>query len=1095
MGRLWAPSKAPAASVAEPPSAPPKSTPTRLSSPLQGASAGRAAWRMHKERYATWTAVQFTSPRLRCVAYRLNVRLQSGDRDPFKEWCDLYKQRVAVLPQGEFEELVMTLQGMPGRKRAQRRSPPRVVSPPTTPPPSDLFAWNEERQAGGEAGSPTAGGGGGARPAEVARLEAVRLEGVRLEADRLETDRLEGVRLEAVRLEAVRLERRFGWRRFSWRRLVQRGCCWRRLGRRREEWSREVQLGRGTARWRQLGRRDSGWWWRRRRRSGGRRQQRHTRIRSSMRRGGGGVMGAGDEEGTRLEAVRREADRQRVEATREEELPAEAALKRRLRLREWAQQGDGGTELGQPYAPDENANLHRECDTFRQDCQSETFLAAKAYFTTMVKEADARRLLLSQEEAWNEVVRVRALRQEEQRIAAEANAAAGALHAVQLEGGRGSAEDGMGEETAEEGGVESGGSTGEGHRALEAARSAGLGVVVEEKEERREETAALHEDQVEYEGGVMGEGGDGGEGGEEGTAGQGEGGGEGGGAGDGVEALGAGALGPVLPEGGVRGWDGEQETEAASREAARRAKEMEEWRELAAEVVEQRKEEANRRGDEPTERRGVYHEPAVEDAQYMCRRATEDQLAEKKLLKKLKRNLNNGPDSASPSARENVWCHERELETKVGLREKWETVLYKLVAYDALVQLEMAAQGKDILESVPALERRLLLMRSQLEEWDQCDAARAAMRQATSEEGQTGGRALPADQVAYGVGVEAGEGRGESGGGQRRKPTSDERHAEAASRREEREESRRQKTRENREEADALSAQGTAQKVWLNVFVSGARVGGEFGVVVVQSADEEDPLLLGEGELLWKSGGKGGGRRDQMLDKKGADLSGILRAIHMALQWQGEHAEWREVQMRFFVPREARLIIQCFDQCVPHPCNSLTTLKGGNWIKDQSLFWSEKGMSASGKMEEVCREVFRRIKCQHLEAIFREERHGGGMMGASQFMRDANGEAFTRGGNKYTSEEIVDKKRRASQKVNSEKPDRPRRVKKKAGESSDEGDSEYGGNSEEDRQRCDKHMNGSSDEESLEGASGNEDDDDDEDGGEAGSCDDYDEEG
>ena len=653
----------------------------------------------------------------------------------------------------------------------------------------------------------------------------------------------------------------------------------------------------------------------------------------------------------------------------------------------------------------------------------------------------------------------------------------------------------MGEETAEEGGVESGGSTGEGHRALEAARSAGLGVVVEEKEERREETAALHEDQVEYEGGVMGEGGDGGEGDEEGTAGQGEGGGEGGGAGDGVEALGAGALGPVLPEGGVRGWDGEQETEAASREAARRAKEIEEWRELAAEVVEQRKEEANRRGDEPTERRGVYHEPAVEDAQYMCRRATEDQLAEKKLLKKLKRNLNNGPDSASPSARENVWCHERELETKVGLREKWETVLYKLVAYDALVQLEMAAQGKDTLESVPALERRLLLMRSQLEEWDQWDAARAAMRQATSEEGQTGGRALPANQVAYGVGVEAGEGRGESGGGQRRKPTSDERHAEAASRREEREESRRQKTRENREEADALSAQGTAQKVWLNVFVSGARVGGEFGVVVVQSADEEDPLLLGEGELLWKSGGKGGGRRDQMLDKKGADLSGILRAIHMALQWQGEHAEWREVQMRFFVPREARLIIQCFDQCVPHPCNSLTTLKGGNWIKDQSLFWSEKGMSASGKMEEVCREVFRRIKCQHLEAIFREERHGGGMMGASQFMRDANGEAFTRGGNKYTSEEIVDKKRRASQKVNNEKPDRPRRVKKKAGESSDEGDSEYGGNSEEDRQRCDKHMNGSSDEESLEGASGNEDDDDDEDGGEAGSCDDYDEEG
>ena len=217
-------------------------------------------------------------------------------------------------------------------------------------------------------------------------------------------------------------------------------------------------------------------------------------------------MGEGDEEGTRLEAdrleaVRREADRQRVEATREEELPAEAALKRRLRLREWAQQGDGGTELGQPYAPDENANLHRECDTFRQDCQSETFLAAKAYFTTMVKEADARRLLLSQEEAWNEVVRVRALRQEEQRIAAEANAAAGALHAVQLEGGRGSAEDGMGEETAEEGGVESGGSTGEGHRALEAARSAGLGVVVEEKGERREKTAALHEDQVEYEGG------------------------------------------------------------------------------------------------------------------------------------------------------------------------------------------------------------------------------------------------------------------------------------------------------------------------------------------------------------------------------------------------------------------------------------------------------------------------------------------------------------------------------------------------------------------------------------------------------------------
>ena len=137
-----------------------------------------------------------------------------------------------------------------------------------------------------------------------------------------------------------------------------------------------------------------------------------------------------------------------------------------------------------------------------------------------VKQASANqkravRTPVSNEEVWKEVIRIRALkaeaqqatlRREEQRIAAEANAAAGALQAVQLEGGRGSAEDGMGEETAEEGGVEPGGSTGEGHRALEAARSTGLGVVVEEKEERREETAAPHEDQVEYEKG----GGDGG---------------------------------------------------------------------------------------------------------------------------------------------------------------------------------------------------------------------------------------------------------------------------------------------------------------------------------------------------------------------------------------------------------------------------------------------------------------------------------------------------------------------------------------------------------------------------------------------------------
>ena len=130
----------------------------------------------------------------------------------------------------------------------------------------------------------------------------------------------------------------------------------------------------------------------------------------------------------------------------------------------------------------------------------------------------AVRTPVSNEEVWEEVVRVRALRAEaqqatlrleEQRIAAEANAAAGVLQAVQLEGGRGSAEEGMGEEMAEEGGVEPGGSTGEGHRALEAARSTGLGVVVEEKEERREETAAPHEDQVEHERGGEG-GGDGG---------------------------------------------------------------------------------------------------------------------------------------------------------------------------------------------------------------------------------------------------------------------------------------------------------------------------------------------------------------------------------------------------------------------------------------------------------------------------------------------------------------------------------------------------------------------------------------------------------
>ena len=594
---------------------------------------------------------------------------------------------------------------------------------------------------------------------------------------------------------------------------------------------------------------------------------------------------------------------------------------------------------------------------------------------------------------------------------------------------------------------------------------------------------------------------DGGEGDEEGTASQGEGGGEGGGAGDGVEALGAGALGPVLLEGGVRGWDGSQEGGAASREAARRAEELEEGRQLAAKVMEERKEEADKRPDEPIERRGFaqggYREPAVEDAQYLYRRATEEVLSEAKLLRKMKRNLKNGPDSASPSARENVWGQEKKLEDKVLMRDKRSTELVKLVVYDALVQLEMAAQGKATSEPVPVLENLLRIMRSRLEEWDQCDAARAAMGQATPEEGQTGGRALPADQVAYGVGVEAEKCGGGLGGGAKRRPTSDETHEKAALRRAGKEEKKKEKSREDREEADALSAQGPAQKLWLNVFVSGARVEGEFGVVVVQSADEEDPLLRDEGEFLWKSGGKGGGRLHR-LSGDGPDLSGILRAIRVALRWQKEREEWLNVQMRFFVPREARLLIQCFDECVPDPSNFRKTLKGGKRIKDHLSFWQKARVRVTDAMGEMCEEVFTMIKSLHLVAIFHEDRHGGGMMGASQFMRDANGEAFTRGGNKFTPEEIADKKRRASQKANSEKPGRPRRGgKKKAGGSSEEEDSEYGGNSEEDQQCRENHMGGSSEEESIEEDSSDEDDDDDEEGGCAGSdydCDDFGEE-
>ena len=76
---------------------------------------------MHRERYVAWTNLYFTTSRLRCVAYQLGVQLQLAGRNPFKEWCDLYKHWVAIMPQGEFEGLVTTLQGMPGRKRVHRR--------------------------------------------------------------------------------------------------------------------------------------------------------------------------------------------------------------------------------------------------------------------------------------------------------------------------------------------------------------------------------------------------------------------------------------------------------------------------------------------------------------------------------------------------------------------------------------------------------------------------------------------------------------------------------------------------------------------------------------------------------------------------------------------------------------------------------------------------------------------------------------------------------------------------------------------------------------------------------------------------------------
>ena len=92
------------------------------------------------------------------------------------------------------------------------------------------------------------------------------------------------------------------------------------------------------------------------------------------------------------------------------------------------------------------ARVLQDCITFRQDLRSTPVRAARAYCATLFRERDAKLVPLPQEEAGNEELRWRAhqtegqqavFRLEEQRVnAAEGDAAAGSVQAVQHEGGR-----------------------------------------------------------------------------------------------------------------------------------------------------------------------------------------------------------------------------------------------------------------------------------------------------------------------------------------------------------------------------------------------------------------------------------------------------------------------------------------------------------------------------------------------------------------------------------------------------------------------------------------------------------------------------------